>query len=507
MSAKGKIHGVAARSKGTTTREEEIVAEVRLLIGWAVTASSTLDLRGFERELLRRMWTIGRLLVSLFLETRETELRATLSGPRWLVERSVATMFGEVRVSRTYLRGDDGHGKAPLDRAVGLTADLVSANLLGLAALLATQMPFEHVREVLRLFVGYIPSANTIKEAVLGIGSFAQAWLEIAPIPKGDGEVLVTMFDSKGVPTATERELRKRRGKRKRRPKAASPRHRGRDRRSRWAPKRRRKAGDKSKNARLCTVVVMYTLQRRGSQLLGPLNKRLYVSFGPKELAFQWAHRQAARRGFGPDSGKRVQIVTDGDDDLATYRRRYFPKATHTLDVYHAFEYVWQAGTCLHSEGSPQLDRWYRGARNKVYGGKTAEILDELRTALARIPRTGPGNKGRRERLETALRYLTERLGMMNYKWLIDRDLEIGSGAAEGAVNHLVAIRFDHGGMRWIRERAQALLQLRCIHQNGDWNAFLDWALPQLTKPNDEHPIPRIQRNVPAPLPILAEVA
>ena len=74
-------------------------------------------------------------------------------------------------------------------------------------------------------------------------------------------------------------------------------------------------------------------------------------------------------------------------------------------------------------------------------------------------------------------------------------------------MNHLVAIRFDHGGMRWIRERAQALLQLRCIHQNGDWNAFLDWALPQLTKPNDEHPIPRIQRNVPAPLPILAEVA
>jgi hypothetical protein len=35
----------------------------------------------------------------------------------------------------------------------------------------------------------------------------------------------------------------------------------------------RGKAGDKSKNARLCTVVVMYTLQRRGSKLLGPLNK------------------------------------------------------------------------------------------------------------------------------------------------------------------------------------------------------------------------------------------
>jgi hypothetical protein len=68
-------------------------------------------------------------------------------------------------------------------------------------------------------------------------------------------------------------------------------------------------------------------------------------------------------------------------------------------------------------------------------------------------------------------------------------------------------LRFDHGGMRWIRERAQALLQLRCIYLNGDWDAFLDWALPQLSKPSDECPFPRIQRKVPAPLPQLAYVS
>jgi hypothetical protein len=416
-------------------------------------------------------------------------------------------MFGEVRVVRTYLRGDDGHGEAPLDRELGLGADLVSAGLLGLSVLLATQMPFDHVREVLGLFTGYVPSAKTIKEAVLGFGSLAQQWLDIAPVPTGDGEVLVALFDSKGVPTATDGELRKRRGKRKRRPRAASPRHRSRNRRARWAPKRRRRKGDKSKNARLSTVVVMYTLKRQGKLLLGPLNKRLYVSFGPKELAFQWAQRQAARRGFGPDCGKLIQVVTDGDDDLAIYTRRYFPKAKHTLDVYHALEYVWEAGSCLHSEGSQKLDRWYHRARELVFEGKTAKLLAELRRALASIPRTGPGNKGRRERLEKAIGYLTARLGMMNYDWLVDRDLEIGSGAVEGAVNHLVALRFDHGGMRWVRERAQPLLQLRCIYQNGDCDAFLDWSLPQLTRPSPERPIPRIQRKIPAPLPELAKAA
>src|SRR5271154_656366 len=286
MSAKRRVHVVAANGKETT--EGRILAEVRAIIAWVV-AATTLDLRGFERELLPRMWTVGRLLVLLFLETREEGIRATLTGSRSGVARNLATVFGPVRFERTYVRGNGGHGEAPLDRALGLTADLVSANLLGLSVLLATQMPYDHVGEVLRLFVGHVPSAKTIKQAVLGFGALTQKWLEIAPIPEGDGEVLVALFDSKGVPTATDAELRKRRGKRRLRKKAASPRHRGRDRRAQWAPKRRRRKGDKSKNARLCTVVVMYTLKRQGRLLLGPLNKRVYVSFGPKELAFQWA--------------------------------------------------------------------------------------------------------------------------------------------------------------------------------------------------------------------------
>jgi hypothetical protein len=59
----------------------------------------------------------------------------------------------------------------------------------------------------------------------------------------------------------------------------------------------------------------------------------------------------------------------------------------------------------------------------------------------------------------------------MNYKTLREQDLEISSGAVEGAVNYVIACLFDSGGMRWIKERAEALLQLRCIEVNGDWDA------------------------------------
>jgi hypothetical protein len=92
------------------------------------------------------------------------------------------------------------------------------------------------------------------------------------------------------------RDPHKRRGKRKKKEKAASPRHRGRQRRQTWQCSRKRGKKDKSKNARMCTVVTMFTLKRDGDLLLGPINKEMFASFGPKELVFQWAQRRATKR-------------------------------------------------------------------------------------------------------------------------------------------------------------------------------------------------------------------
>ena len=105
-----------------------------------------------------------------------------------------------------------------------------------------------------------------------------------------------------------------------------------------------RTKGDKSKNAKMATLVIMYTLRREGDQLLGPLNRWQYASFAPKRRAFEVARREADKRGFTRASGKTVQIVTDGDNDLARYAAEYFPEAILTIDVMHVIEKLWSAG-------------------------------------------------------------------------------------------------------------------------------------------------------------------
>jgi hypothetical protein len=367
---------------------------------------------------------------------------------------------------------------------------------------------FDQVGGLFLTFLSWSPAKRTIENSVIGLGHYTQEWFENAPAPTGDGDILVVQIDSKATPTATDSELEKRRGKRSKKPRAPSPRHRGRQNRQRRGSKPRRKKGDKSKNGKATTVVVMYTLkQSRDSEgkplLLGPINRKVYASYGPKRHAFAIARREADKRGFPQDCDKTVQLVTDGDEDLERYGRDFFPNAIHTLDIMHALEYVQKAGACLYREGSRELQAWFNEKRALVYEGQTKKLITELKKRCLGLPTTGPGSKGKRKRLEKAIAYLENRLHMMHYGWLIDQDLEIGSGSVEGAVKHVVAKRFDNGSMRWIKERAQALLQLRCIEINGDWEQFIAFVAEKVRTRAEEDMVPaRLLTDKPAPLPV-----
>lgn len=214
------------------------------------------------------------------------------------------------------------------------------------------------------------------------------------------------------------------------------------------------------------------------------------------------ALRKANKRGFVDGDGKQLQIVTDGDNDLACYIEELFPNAIHTIDVFHVMEYLWEAGRCLFKEGSDELTAWVEAQKETLYDGRAEDIIVEINRILASLPKTGPGMKNRRERLEKVRNYLDKRINKMNYKSLLEQDLEISSGMIEGAVKHVIAKRFDDGGMRWIKERAEALLQLRCIEINGDWDTFISFVHDRTREQAQKsRKIPLLRSKEPAELP------
>jgi len=511
---------VSTPSEARTQLDEAFEAVRKLVEQWATT-SEDVTFRAFEKALVTAVLAVGRAAIVSFLTLREYKVAGETAddvergGRRFrkapAIARNLTTMFGVVRYTRLYMREvtqGKRRGFHPLDMALGLLPDRLSWNVLALAVRLATKLSFAEARSTLSQFVPNAPSTEVIEKAVLGLGRYTAEWFEHAPAPDDDGDVLVIMIDSKGAPTATDTELSRRRGKRKKRRLPKSPRHRGRARRGRRPKKPRRKKGDKSKNAKMATMVVMYTLKRHGSHLLGPINRKVYASFAPKKHALVVARREADKRGFGQDSGKLVQLVTDGDQDLACYAKEYLPNALHTMDVMHVIERLWSAGECIHREGTSELQAWVETQKDRLYRGRVDLIVRELRRRFEATPKTGPGNRGKRKRLAGILRYIEKREGQMPYDELIDQDLELGSGSVEGAVKNVIGKRFDHGGMRWIKERAEALLQLRCIEVNGDWDAFIDRVHDQMRGNAIRDGTPRrLQSSSPNPLPSIQEAA
>jgi hypothetical protein len=495
-------------------RFDDVIAAVR-----DAAAEEGTSFKAFEVLLREHAMALARAAVVLFMVLCEARVAAAYGasvergGRKFRVApaqpRSLTTLFGVIRYWRTYMRevgAETRRGFHPVDVVLGLSADRFSANVLSHAVRLATKLPYEEARSIMAWLVGAVPSTEVIEQAVLGLGRRTADWFLHACAPVDDGEVLVMQFDGKGAPQATEEELALRRVKRGKRVIGAcpSPRHRGRERRKRRTKKPRRKKSDKSKNAKVATGVVMYTLRREGKRLIGPLNKWVYASFGPKEHVFEVARREATKRGFGPDTSKLIQILTDGDNDLALYIKRYFPEAIHTVDIMHVIEKLWSVAGALFREGSAELTRWAELQRERLYDARIHLIIDDLRQALQVTPKTGPGNRGKRARLTDVTRYLEKRLEHMNYKELRAQDLEIGTGQVEGAMKNVIGKRCDQGGMRWIKERAEALLQLRCIEINGDWDRFID----KVHDENRERACSeglriRIQEKTAAPLPIL----
>lgn len=492
---------------------EEAIAKINEkiteIIAWALDSRSITFLE-FEQQLIPQIFILGRLFILLFLSMREEQYRETHpnveanyknQGPK---PRILGCFFGNLRYWRSYLYNLSGNGGYyPLDIELGLTQDGFSMLVQSYAIRLAGKVSYAQTVGLLTLFLHWSPSQKTVEETVLGFGKHTTDWFEFQSAPEDDGEVLVIQIDSKATPTATDEELVKRRGKRKANQHSGSQRHRSKAARKNRSKKKRRKKGDKSKNGKMATIVVMYTLKRSADGTLeGPVNKKVYASYAPKRHAAAIARREADKRGFVKGDGKQVQIVTDGDNDLACYIEEFFPGAIHTIDVFHVMEYLWEAGGCLFKEGSEELAAWVEIQKEALYGGRVAEIIAEVDKRLSLLPKTGPGMKSRRERLEKARNYLNKRIEKMNYKSLLEQDLEISSGMVEGAVKHVIAKRFDDGGMRWIKEKAEALLQLRCIEINGDWDAFISFVHDRTrAQAQQSRKTPMLRSKDPAPLP------
>ncbi len=443
-----------------------------------------------EASLWTQLLALGRALIVLNLARqagRPRLARYEHEGKDYAIvgveTTEVGTRFGKVgfetpvgrRVGWPRLARD-----LPVNREIGLCTGFSLLVVLTLTKLCA-QMAFAAARKTFGDLFEWAPSQRATLRMVDGVGAEARPFLDQAPPPENDGEVLMILADGKGAPAISSREYR-RRTQPHRRSKSGTVRQRRRARR-REHPRPRRTTGTKSKNAKMAAVGVLYTLARTKDGLEGPINKRVYATFESYKALFVGLLSEAKKRGYGTAKFSKVLFIGDGAQVLWDLQATYFPDADMCVDWYHIVEKLWKAGKTLHRKNRKNLEAWVAAQKKRLRLGHLDEVLAELRVILDATPRTGPGNKYRRDVLEKILAHFTKHATRLQYHRLRQEGLDIGSGIVEGAVRHLVGVRLDGPGMRWSRDRAEAVLLLRCILINDQWDDFARFlaAKPRVT--------------------------
>jgi len=177
-----------------------------------------------------------------------------------------------------------------------------------------------------------------------------------------------------------------------------------------------------------------------------------------------WPRAKAA----GIDERREVVVLGDGAPWIWNLAAEHFPKRVEILDWYHAKEHVSATARILYGEGTERSAQWRREQLDRLWDDQVEELITGLRFLAAHQRRAA-----KREAVEDLRRYLTANRERMRYRTFREAGYQIGSGATESAIGHVIQQRMKRAGIRWGGLGADAMLALRSVYRStGAWDAF-----------------------------------
>jgi hypothetical protein len=180
-----------------------------------------------------------------------------------------------------------------------------------------------------------------------------------------------------------------------------------------------------------------------------------------------------------PDHARTWVALVDGNnhqiDRIQAEATRRGIDVTILCDFIHVLEYLWKAAWSFHQEGDPAAEQWVHDKAIAVLAGKATRVAAGLRRATTRRGLDPPQRAG----AEACATYLINKQRYLDYPTALHNGWPIATGVIEGACRHLVKDRMDITGARWGLPGAEAILKLRALRSNGDFNAYWRYHLAQ----------------------------
>ncbi len=428
------------------------------------------------REVIRQLYQ-DHLDLRAGNEERLDDIVAAGGVPHRTVEtdhdRPLSTIFGSVTVRRLAYRHRGEENLYPADAALNLPEELHSHGLRELSAIESTRGSFEEARDAIRRASGAALGKRQVEQLAQRSAVDFEEFYETARHEAVDDadDALVISCDGKGIVM---------------RPDALRPGTAKAAAEAKTKLKTRLSKGEKRNRKRMAEVAAVYDVTpvaRAPGDIIGrdddaprppapeAKNKWLTASVVDDAAAvIKAAFDEACRR--DPSHERTWITLVDGAchqiDRIKAEAKARGVDVTIVCDFVHVMEYIWASAWSFFNEGDPAAEAWVADKALGVLDGGAATVAASIRrkaTCLALDPE-------KRKNADACADYLLAKKDYLHYDRALEQGWPIGTGVIEGAVRHLVKDRLDLTGSRWGLEGAEAILKLRALRTNGDFESY-----------------------------------
>ena len=461
---------------------EDLIAQLLSPAAAGLSHSQAEDLiEGHGREVLRQ-------LLQGWLESRGPgDVGPALIDPdggrrtqRRLHSRALESLFGTVQVERLGYGAPGQASLHPLDAALNLPEERYAHALRKKVALEAARSSVEEVGEAIVEHTGaQVPKRQTEELCQRAAQDFEAFYAERraqsqVPPAAAAGAIVVLTTDGKGVPMRKD---------------ALRPQPRKAAETSTHKLSTRLSKGEKRHRKRMATVASVYSIApyvRRADDVVRelapvrevrperrpqPQGKRVWASVRQEPRAVI-AEMFDEARGRDPEGQRPGGVLVDGQEHQRRLLRQEVKRrrltVTLILELFHVLEYLWAAAFAFYAEGSAEAELWVRTQLLALLRGRVSQVAAAMRRSAT--VRAFPASK--RAAVDKCADYLLKSRAMLHYDQYLAAGYPIGTGVIEGACRSLVQDRMERTGARWSLDGAEAVLRLRALWTNGDFEPY-----------------------------------
>ena len=407
-------------------------------------------------------------------------------------EKRYLSIFGELLITRFVYGTREGQTIewVPLDAALGLPAGENSYVLEDWLERLCVKEAYGESVSDLRAWLGTTVSVRTAEGINRNLASYSEGYRlsQGLPSPEEDEEILVVSADGKGVPMRRplEQRLREESGQASvvEKPAATSPEEAS-------APRRANKKQMAYVGAVYSIAPFVRTTEdvidevrrhKRSPERPPPVGKHLWAEMTRIKEGEVWRaapllfiEMAVERHERDPERHKTLVCLMDGERQFWDLQKEWFGSGVGILDLFHALKRLWAVAHCVHTEKSPAASEFVTHHLRMLLDGKVGYVLRNFRRLIKQYGLRGTKKKT----VESAITYYENNRDHMRYDAYLAAGYPIASGVIEGACHHFVKDRMEGAGMRWELEGAQAMLSLRAIYLNAQWDDFIEYRIAQ----------------------------